>query len=60
MRTYFKTTSLANEENDCIEGRMGEPVSPIHLCIQQIFTQGLQALGYVHCAVDLETKKVEF
>lgn len=57
---FFKTTVVANEESHCTEGRMAEPVSPIHLFIQQIFTQGLQVFGPMHCAGDLEMQKVEF
>lgn len=39
---------------------MAEPVSPIHLFIQQIFIQGLQVFGPMHCAGDLEMQKIEF
>jgi len=37
---FFKTTAVANEESHCTEGRMVEPVSPIHLFIRQIIYSG--------------------
>lgn len=61
VQTYFKTTTVATEERGCTEGRMAEPVSPLYLLIQQIFTQGLQGLqvvGSLCRAGDLEMSKI--
>lgn len=56
----LKTTAVASEESHCTEGRMVEPVRPIHLCIQQMCTQGLQVFGPVHCAGNLEMNTTQF
>lgn len=56
---FLKTTAVAHEESHCTEGRMVEPVSIIHLFIQQMFTQGLQVFGPVHCAGNLERNMIE-
>ena len=60
VQTYFKTTTIAKEEGHCPESRVVGPVSPILLFIQQIFTWGLQVLGSVLWAGDLEINKTGF
>lgn len=40
---------------------MAEPTgSPVHLFTQQVFSQGLYAFSSMHCAGDLEMRKIEF